>query len=510
MPQQRQTPQQPSEDTATHAVQHATIALDGLIPHPRNYRRHPESQVARLEASLARFGQVRSIVVQEGADGRFLIVAGHGLVTAARAHGLTALRADVIPAHWTAQQVEGYLIADNESSRGADDDLVALAAMLEEQQHAGEALETLGYSDEELAALLEQLAEEALTGDGAPDDAGELEEADEPQRFLVFAPEQVAAAAFTHFRGAGFPYRALPAYISMQQINRLAAMDDDTLLRTDAGYHVADTYHPHRFLASAESMKSPVEAFRDDALLRRVLALYLDQGGSISQDIIGKLSIVSGTQACSNFRPGFALHLYRRFCQPGAVVLDTSTGYGGRLVGFLASGFAGTYIGIDPNTETHAGNTRMAQELGFADAVELYNLPAEDVSHETVCGRCDFAFTSPPYFAKEHYSDEPTQSWRRYGTGDAWRRGFLQPMLALQFAALKPGAHAVVNIADVKLRNHLYPLERWTVEDGQATGFEYVTTDRFMLTSRIGAGMPDEIASEPVIIFKKPETSHAA
>lgn len=483
-------------------VTHATLPLDSLTPHPRNYRRHPDEQIARLSASLARFGQVRSIVVQEGAGGRYLIVAGHGLAEAARAQHLSELRADIIPATWTPQQVEGYLIADNESSRAADDDLTQLAAMLEEQRAAGEHLESLGFSDDELAALLDDLAQAAALGDDEdttpPDDAGE------PQRFLIFTPEQVAVSAFDHFRQAGFPYRALPAYISMQQINRLAAITDDALLRTDAGYHVADTYHPHRFLAAAESMKSPVEAFNNDALLRRVLALYLEHGGAITHDIIGKLSIVSGTQACSNFRPGFALHLYRRFCQPGAVVLDTSTGYGGRLVGFMASGFAGTYVGIDPNTQTHAGNLRMAQELGWSDAVELYNLPAEDVPHDVVCGRCDFAFTSPPYFAKEHYSEEPTQSWRRYGTGDAWRSGFLQPMLAIQFAALKPGAYAVVNIADVKMRNHIYPLEHWTVEDGKAAGFEYVDTERFTLTSRFGAGIPDEVATEPVIVLRKP------
>ena len=148
--------------TTTQDIHHAVVALDALSPHPRNYRRHPESQVARLSASLARFGQVRSIVVQEGADGRYLIVAGHGLIDAAREHGLTELRADVIPSTWTAAQVEGYLIADNETTRGADDDLVALAQMLEEQQGAGEALEALGYSDDDLAALLDTLANQAL------------------------------------------------------------------------------------------------------------------------------------------------------------------------------------------------------------------------------------------------------------------------------------------------------------------------------------------------------------
>lgn len=163
----------------TESVQHAIVALDALTPHPRNYRSHPEAQVARLAASLARFGQVRSIVVQEGADGRYLIVAGHGLAQAARERGLSELRADVIPATWTDTQVEGYLVTDNESSRLADDDLAQLAALLEEQQSAGYDLEALGYCDDELAELLEQLGDKAQ-GEKALaltdlDDAPELE-----------------------------------------------------------------------------------------------------------------------------------------------------------------------------------------------------------------------------------------------------------------------------------------------------------------------------------------------
>ena len=221
-------------------------------------------------------------------------------------------------------------------------------------------------------------------------------------------------------------------------------------------------------------------------------------------DMWGKLLMVSGCQSLSNFRPGFAAYIYRQFCPPNAIVLDTSTGYGGRLVGFIGSGIDGFYIGIDPNTQTHAGNLRMAQELLFADRVELHNMPAEDVPHEAVAGRCDFAFTSPPYFRKEHYSDEDTQSWKRYQTGDAWRDGFLLPMMALQYAALKPNCYAVVNIADVKIKSKTYPLAEWTIDAGKAAGFEFVRRDEFPLTRRFGAGMDDEVATEPVLVFRRP------
>lgn len=322
----------------------------------------------------------------------------------------------------------------------------------------------------------------------------------------IYTREQIIDAAFEWFRANGFPYRNLAQHVSMQEINKLRRAETEKLVNSDVAYHVADTYHPHRFHAAAEGMKSPYDAFMDDHLLARALKNEYSEGArAVPATYFGSLNMVSGTQAAANFRPGFAAYLYRQYCPDDATVLDTSTGYGGRLVGFMGSGRAGFYIGIDPNTETHAGNCRMADELLFADRVELHNLPAEDVPHEAVSGRCDFAFTSPPYFRKEHYSDEETQSWRRYQTGDEWRDGFLAPMLALQFAALKPSCYSIVNIADVKIGSKTYPLVDWTKQAAARAGFKYVRTEVFPLTRRFGAGTSDEVSVEPVLVFRKPE-----
>lgn len=319
---------------------------------------------------------------------------------------------------------------------------------------------------------------------------------------MIYSDDAILEAAFDYFRATGFPYRHLPVHVCMQEINKLARTPTDKLLNTATAHHVADTYYPHRFHAAAEGMKSPYQAFNDHKLLRRAMRMELAKGG-LSAGYLLALNIVSSTQAASNFRPGFACMLYRQYCKVGATVLDTSTGYGGRLVGFMASGVAGRYIGIDPNVPTHQGNLRMVSDLAFADKVELYNLPAEDVPHSVVAGRCDFAFTSPPYFAKEHYSDDDTQSWVRYKTGEDWLFGFLLPMMTLQYAALTPGSYAAVNIADVTLRGENYPLVDWTLLAGKMAGFEYVRTDEFALARRIGKGHSDEVATEPVIIFRK-------
>lgn len=333
------------------------------------------------------------------------------------------------------------------------------------------------------------------------------------ERPLAYDLRTIEDAAFEWFREEGFPYRKLPRHVCMQEINDLSRTMPSALLGTTLGYQVADTYHPHRYHSHAEGMKAPYEGFMTDKLLRRAIRLQLENDMPVPDSYFGSLNVVSGVQSCSNFRPGFAVLLYRKFCpQGGAVVLDTSTGYGGRLIGAIASGVVKHYLGIDPNKETHKSNLRMAKDLGFADRVTLWNRPAEDVSPtDTVLSYyveegIDFAFTSPPYFAKEHYSDDDTQSWVRYKEGEDWLRGFLVPMLQLQYDCLKPDAYAVVNIADVKLRNKIYPLVRWCVWAAKRVGFTYEGRLHFDLGRRFGAGNSEEVQTEPVLIFRKPES----
>ncbi len=87
------------------------------------------------------------------------------------------------------------------------------------------------------------------------------------------------------------------------------------------------------------------------------------------------ISFVNGTQIASNFRPAFAAYLYRTYAPENATVLDSSTGYGGRLVGAMAAGNVAHYIGIDPNEETYRANLRMAEDLLWKDRVELICSP---------------------------------------------------------------------------------------------------------------------------------------
>ena len=130
-----------------------TMLLSELKPHPQNYNRHSAEQVKRIAKSLGKFGQVRSIVVW-----RKTILAGHGVVEAARSLKWKSVRADVLPDEYPEALALAYVAADNELAKQGDPDMAQLAAILEQSKAAdAELLEAIGYSDAEFEALLKEV-----------------------------------------------------------------------------------------------------------------------------------------------------------------------------------------------------------------------------------------------------------------------------------------------------------------------------------------------------------------
>jgi hypothetical protein len=463
---------------------------------PGNPRRGDVEAIAR---SFAVFGQRKPLVARRtgsDADGNPV-----GLVTAGN-HGLKAAR-DVLG--WSHVAVvftdddettaAAFGLADNHVPELGSYDQALLAEQLSLVQVSDELWAATAYSDDELASLL------ALE-DSASDEQSEVET--EPITWGVYDLDTVVSTAFAHYRSTGLPMRQLSVHECMQEVNALAALDGDKLIESVLGYGVADTYNPHRFAARVEGRSTVHEVFDRDEYLTHALQLLAAQGNRITDSsLLSVMPYVRGAQVASNFRPGYALHMYRRFAFDDAVVLDTSMGYGGRLVGFLASTCA-RYIGIDPASETCAANDCMAADLAGSRAVELINLPAEDVRDEVEPDSCDFAFTSPPYFAKERYSDERTQSCNRYSTGDDWRDGFLRPMIELQWRSLKAGRTAALNIADVKVGPRTYPLVQWAIDAAADVGFTLIRRESFPLGGRVPGKGTKRDASEPVLILRKP------
>ncbi|WP_294638652.1 site-specific DNA-methyltransferase [uncultured Aquabacterium sp.] len=137
--------------------------IEALIPYARNSRTHSDAQVAQIAASIREFGWTNPVLV-DGSNG---IIAGHGRVLAARKLGFEKVPVIEL-AHLTESQKRAYVLADNKLAENAGWDDELLRIELEALQAAGFDLSRTGFADDELAALMAELAgNEGLTDDDA-------------------------------------------------------------------------------------------------------------------------------------------------------------------------------------------------------------------------------------------------------------------------------------------------------------------------------------------------------
>ena len=152
------------------ALKVVDLPLAELTPHPRNYRSHGDRQLAELQASLRQYGWARNVVVASDK----VILAGHGIVEAARLNGLKMAPCEVLKIPSTDPKAEKFLALENTVSRLAEDDDTQLAALLADVQRT-EGLEGTGYSDAELDALIASVAVPQFPPTSA-DEQGRLDE----------------------------------------------------------------------------------------------------------------------------------------------------------------------------------------------------------------------------------------------------------------------------------------------------------------------------------------------
>ena len=128
--------------------------LADLIPFARNSRTHSDSQVAQIAASIREFGFTNPILIDEQGG----IIAGHGRLQGARKLGLAEV--PTITLHGlTDAQKRAYVIADNKLALNAGWDMEMLSSEMQGLGDDGFDLSLIGFSDDELAAMLAEKTE---------------------------------------------------------------------------------------------------------------------------------------------------------------------------------------------------------------------------------------------------------------------------------------------------------------------------------------------------------------
>ena len=198
------------------------------------------------------------------------------------------------------------------------------------------------------------------------------------------------------------------------------------------------------------------------------------------------------------------------------VVYDSSSGWGGRIIGAMSSRKKIHYVGTDPNPDNFLDEEGISRYQYVADfynnncvdnysdkltsffdvkpqgnTYELFQDGSELISNnpnfQKYKGKLDFSFTSPPYFNREQYSQDETQSFKAYGEYEDWRDNFLKPTLKTIYEYLKKDRYIVWNIADIKIgESTYYPLEQDSIDILKELGCEYKGKLKMLMTRMVG------------------------
>jgi DNA modification methylase/ParB-like chromosome segregation protein Spo0J len=168
-----------------------------LRPHGGNARVHSLAQLDQIKASMQAFGFTNPLLVDEAG----VLIAGHGRLEAAAALGIDKVPVIVLR-HLSTSQKEALRLADNRIAENATWDQALLRDALASVQAAGEIdVMALGFSAEELAAILTAADEAVIDGeppqdtdqpsaDGAADGGPVAEAAPDPADAEPGAPRQ--------------------------------------------------------------------------------------------------------------------------------------------------------------------------------------------------------------------------------------------------------------------------------------------------------------------------------
>lgn len=139
--------------------------VDVLIPYEKNSRVHPEGQLKQIMGSIAQYGFLVPVLVDENK----MILAGHGRVEAAKRLGFKEVPC-IESKHLSADQKRAFIIADNKIAENAEWDQELLALELSDLESLDFDLSEIGFDDKELKKLLYEGNEDPEEGSSKKDE----------------------------------------------------------------------------------------------------------------------------------------------------------------------------------------------------------------------------------------------------------------------------------------------------------------------------------------------------
>jgi hypothetical protein len=264
---------------------------------------------------------------------------------------------------------------------------------------------------------------------------------------------------------------------SLCDIDTNVTYQDGAYSLNNMGANILTQFFPEILDVVKSGKASPRDFFKDDKRLLGYCKTVLKYCTSPLE--MFKMMSFRGSSRCYNFRPATAKALYELYGKENSKVLDTSSGFGGRLLGFFTAKNTAEYVGIDPNTADSCNKFILYMSRYFTNKKAYVNrIGSEDFTVENYPqyeNYFDISFTSPPYFNIERYSDDITQSHVKFNTYDAWIDGFYRNTIYNSCNSLKLDGVFAVNISWVD------NIKEYTEEFLNDCGFYIIKEDKYLL-----------------------------
>jgi hypothetical protein len=265
---------------------------------------------------------------------------------------------------------------------------------------------------------------------------------------------------------------------SLCDIDTNVTYQDGAYSLNNIGANILTQFFPEILDVVKSGKASPRDFFKDDKRLLGYCKTVLKYCTSPLE--MFKMMSFRGSSRCYNFRPATAKALYELYGKENSKVLDTSSGFGGRLLGFFTAKNTAEYVGIDPNTADSCNKFIEFMQMRFGINKKAYvnRIGSEDFTVENYPqyeNYFDISFTSPPYFNIERYSDDITQSHVKFNTYDAWIDGFYRNTIYNSCNSLKLDGVFAVNISWVD------NIKEYTEEFLNDCGFYIIKEDKYLL-----------------------------
>jgi len=330
--------------------------VEDLVPYARNSKTHPEEQISQIMASIKEFGFLNPLLI----DANNNVICGHGRLIASK-----RLKMDEVPCiqaeNLSEAQRRAFVIIENrlQESGGAnwDKEMLRLELRDLDLNFPSIDMESMGFSDAELAELDIDLTDEDGAGSGGGDGSAA------PARPAGNLADRFGIPPFSVFNAReGWWQQRKNAWIALGIKSEVGRGDN-------GGEATGDAKETGGLLM--KSWTSHPSFYRQKSEIEKKLGRTLTTEEFIAEHFVPPSgdAYSSGT---SIFDPVLAELLYRWFCPAGGQVLDPFAG--GSVRGVVAAKLGRRYWGGELRAEQVEANRAQWEQIRGRPAPALRTL----------------------------------------------------------------------------------------------------------------------------------------